>query len=66
MFRNYAEIEEFVLESGFKATVALAASHDDDALNSVVTAKRKGIIKAILIARNEGAGRRLSIYQRIR
>ena len=49
MFRNYAEIEEFVLESGFKATVALAASHDDDALNSVVTAKRKGIIKAILI-----------------
>ena len=38
MFRNYAEIEKFVLESGFKATVALAASHDDDALNSVVTA----------------------------
>ena len=49
MFRNFSEIEKYILDKGFKATVALAGSNDIDTLSSVVNAKRKGIIKAVLI-----------------
>lgn len=49
MFKNFNEIEEFVLQNEFKATVALIGSHDDDALASIVNARKKGIVKAVLI-----------------
>lgn len=44
MFNRFCEIEEYILKQDFKATIALAGSHDDDALSAVVNARRKGII----------------------
>ncbi|MDO4548877.1 MAG: hypothetical protein Q4D04_12310, partial [Clostridia bacterium] len=49
MFRNFAEIERFITSAGHKKTIALAGSHDADALLSVVEARRKGVINACLI-----------------
>lgn len=49
MFNRFCEIEEYILKQDFKATIALAGSHDDDALSAVVNARRKGIINALLI-----------------
>lgn len=51
MFKTFDDIEKYILDQNFKATVALAGSHDDDALTSIVNAKRKGIVQAILIGR---------------
>ena len=53
MFKSFKEIEEYVLKKEFKATIALAGSHDDDALGAVVNAKRRGIVNAILIGEEE-------------
>lgn len=49
MFKKFSEIEEYILKQGFKAKVALAGSNDIDTLSSIVYAKKKGIIEAILI-----------------
>lgn len=49
MYKTFDEMEQAVLNSGTKKKVALAASHDEDALASVVNAKKIGIISAVLI-----------------
>ncbi len=49
MFRTFKEIEDYVFKNNIIKTVALANAEDDNALEAVVSAKRKGIIKAILI-----------------
>ena len=49
MFKSFKEIEEYVIKGNCKKKIALAGSHDPDALSSVVSAKRKNIINAILI-----------------
>lgn len=49
MFKKFSEIEKYILEQNFKARVALAGSNDMDTLTSIVYAKRKGIVEAILV-----------------
>lgn len=49
MFRSFDDIQEFILNSGIQKKVALAAAHDEDALTSVLYAKKAGIISAVLI-----------------
>ena len=51
MFRNFNEIEEYVLKSGIKKKIALAAAHDGPALSAVVEAKRKGVAEGVLIGK---------------
>lgn len=49
MFRTFEEINDYVLKNKIVKTIALANAEDDNALEAVVTAKRKGLVKAILI-----------------
>lgn len=49
MFKNFKEIEKRILERNLAKRVVLAGAHDEDALSAVVHAKRKGVIRAILI-----------------
>lgn len=53
MFKSFKEVEEYVLKNNIVKTVALANAEDDNALEAVVDAKRKGIIKAVLIGNIE-------------
>lgn len=53
MFRNFDEIEQFVLASGVKKKIAVANSHDEDALMSAMMAYDKGIADFILIGEQE-------------
>ena len=48
-FRSFSEIEEFVTGSGIRKTIALAGAHDSYALDSVIHARKKGLIEAVLI-----------------
>lgn len=57
-FRSFSEIEEFVTGSGIRKTIALAGAHDSYALDSVIHARKKGLIEAILIG-HAGEIRRL-------
>ena len=49
MFQSFSQIEKYVLDNKVIKKIALAGSHDPDALSSVVSAKRKGVITACLI-----------------
>ena len=49
MFKNFDEIEKYVLDSKIVKTVALANAEDNHALEALVMAKRKGLVKGILI-----------------
>ena len=49
MFISFKEIEKKILDNKVVATIALAGSHDEDALASIVYARRKNIVKAIMI-----------------
>ena len=49
MFRSFVEIEKYIIEGDFKKKVVLAGSNDPDSLNSVVMAKRKNLIRAVLV-----------------
>ena len=49
MFRNFKAIEDYVLSKKQVKTVVLANAFDDHALEALVMAKRKGIVKGILI-----------------
>lgn len=49
MFTSFAQIEAAITSSDQKKCVAVANAHDADTLESVVFAKRKGIIRALLI-----------------
>lgn len=53
MFKNFEQIEEYVLNNNIKKKIALCGSHDDAALQAVVDAKRKGIATAVLIGDEE-------------
>ena len=53
MFKNFQDVEQYFLSSGVKKTIALAASNDVDALTSLVTARKKGFIDAVLIGDSE-------------
>ena len=49
MFKNFDDVEKYIFQNNVIKTVALANAEDENALEAVVAAKRKGIVKAILI-----------------
>lgn len=49
MYRNFKEMEDYLLSNGIKKTIALANAQDDVALEALVHAKKVGIVDAILI-----------------
>ena len=49
MFRSFHEIEDYISKGKFTKSIALAGSHDLDTLSSVVNARRKNIISAVLV-----------------
>lgn len=49
VFNDFTAILKWLKESNIKKTAAVAAAHDLDALTSVVSARREGILKSILI-----------------
>jgi phosphate butyryltransferase len=53
LYKSFQEIEEYILNNNIMKTIALAGSHDDDALAAVVNARRKGVVRAILIGDEE-------------
>lgn len=61
MFKTFDDIQNFIVSSGIKKKVALAAAHDDDALSSVVQAKQAGIITAVLIGKTEETKKLLKV-----
>lgn len=53
MFHNFQEIEETILASGIKRTIALAGAHDSYSLEAVIEAKKKDLIHAVLIGKKD-------------
>lgn len=53
MYKSFSEIERYILEKKTTYTIALAVSNDEDTLVSIAYARRKGIINAILIGKEE-------------
>ena len=49
MYRNFAEVERYILEHKIVKRIALCGAHDLPALSAVVDAKRKGLVTGILI-----------------
>lgn len=49
MFHSFQEIEDYILSQNIRKTLALANAQDQDALEAVVNAVRKGVIHAVLI-----------------
>lgn len=49
MFKNYAQIEEYLIREKINKHVVLCGSHDDLALRALVRAKRTGFASATLI-----------------
>lgn len=49
MFKNFKDIEAYILTSGIKKRVVLACAQDDLALEAVVKARKRGVISAVLI-----------------
>lgn len=49
MYRSFEQMEQDVQKQGKKKILALAGSHDDDALAAVVHARKKNIARAVLI-----------------
>ena len=58
MFRNFLEIENYVLEHNMKKVVALANAEDEYALKALVLAHQKNIVEAILIGKQVWRKRR--------
>ncbi|MFC3927168.1 phosphate acyltransferase [Streptococcus caprae] len=48
-FTSFTEIESYILSNNIVKTIALACAQDEIALASLVEAKRKGVVKGILI-----------------
>lgn len=55
---DFDEVEAFVLSAGERKRIALAGAHDQNALEAVVDARRRGAIEATLVG-NEDEIRRL-------
>ena len=53
MLQSFTHMEQHILKGREKKRVALAGAHDLDALRSLVDARRKGIVEATLIGREE-------------
>ncbi|WP_138308435.1 phosphate acyltransferase [Clostridium sp. 1001271st1 H5] len=49
MFHNFQEMEDYIRSRTIRKRLVLANAHDDDVLEAVVTARRKGVIEPILI-----------------
>lgn len=49
MFKNFGEVEKYVLENKIVKKIALCGAHDEPALAAVVDAKRKGVVDCVLI-----------------
>ena len=49
MFKNFQEVEDYLIKENVKKRVVLCGSHDDLALGALVRAKRKGFVSAVLI-----------------
>lgn len=49
MFRNFDEIEKYVFDRKEVKTIALANAQDDNALEAVILAHKKGLVNGILI-----------------
>lgn len=49
MFHSFKEIEDYILSQGTRKKLALANAQDEDALEAVVTAVKKGVVDAVLI-----------------
>ena len=49
MFRNFVEVEQYILKQGIKKKIVLCGAHDENALEAVVFAKNKGVVEGILI-----------------
>lgn len=53
MYRNFNEIEQYLIDHHIVSRVVLGGSHDDLALPALVRAKRKGIVEPVLIGDEE-------------
>ena len=53
MFKNFNEIEEYLINANVKRKIVLAGSHDELALGALIRAKRAGFAEAILIGDKE-------------
>lgn len=53
MYTSFVQIEEEILKKDTKKIIALAGSHDEDALSAAVNARRRGIAEIILIGDEE-------------
>lgn len=53
MFKNFNEIEEYLIQTKVKKRIVLAGSHDEIALKALIRAKRAGFLKGILIGDKE-------------
>lgn len=53
MFKNFAEIEEYLVRENVKKRIVLCGAHDNLALAALVRAKRKGFVSATLIGDEE-------------
>ncbi len=53
MFKNFQEIETYLVQENVKKRIVLCGAHDDLALGALVRAKRKGFVSATLIGDSE-------------
>lgn len=49
MFRNFKEVEQYILNNCNSRKIALCGAHDEPALSAVVAAVKKGVASAVLI-----------------
>lgn len=53
MYKNFDEVEKYIIGNGIKKRIVLCGAHDDAALDAVVNAKRKGVATGVLIGDQE-------------
>lgn len=53
MFTSFLDIEKYVKENGIVKRIALASAHDDDVLEAVTNARKRGVVSAALIGKKE-------------
>ena len=53
MYKNFKEIEEYLVNSGIKKRVVLANAQDDAALAALVHAKKANVVEGTLVGNVE-------------
>lgn len=53
MFTGFLQMEEYIKKQGITKRIALACAQDDDVLEAVTTARKRGVISAVLIGDKE-------------